>query len=92
MQDLKRRLGAVLRGKRSGKNWSQKKMAEEAGLSRTSVVYIEKGAQDCSMETFVRLSSALGVEAHALLEEILKLHPPARAKRSDPWVASVLSK
>lgn len=84
---LTRRLGAVLREKRSKKKLSQQDFATKAGLSRTSVFYIEKGEQECTLDTFVRLSSALNIPASALLEEVVKPRPRGR----DSWEKSVLS-
>src|SRR5690242_123573 len=67
---LARRLGAVLREKRTEKQWSQDFFAKKAGLSRTSVFYIERGDQECTIDTFVRLSNALNLQPSVLLEEI----------------------
>ncbi len=84
---LTRRLGAVLREKRSQRKWSQDEIARKAGLSRTSVYYIERGEQECTLDTFVRLSGALKVKASVLLDEVIKPRPRPR----DSWERSVLA-
>jgi DNA-binding XRE family transcriptional regulator len=64
---------------------SQTEVAEAARLSRTSVAHIELGKQDCSLQTFIKLSLALGVASHILLREATN-EPTA----DDAWARKII--
>lgn len=64
-------LGGRLRALRLGRNMSQQKLAEEAGVGRVTVQRIEDG-ESASMSNFVRVLRALGG-----LDALDGLLPPA---------------
>lgn len=49
---------------------SQELLAKRAGLHRTAIGLLEKGARVPRIDTLIKLASALGVEAADLLEGI----------------------
>lgn len=64
---LDRAFGALLREHRYDQRMSQEQLARAAGLSRTSVVNIEKGRQGVSLESLYKLAAALGRQPGDLL-------------------------
>lgn len=72
MSDLAilRELGHRIKRKRLNKNWTQKKLAETAGLNRTTIGEIERGAPS-GMITFIQVLRALDAldELDAFLPE-----------------------
>jgi transcriptional regulator with XRE-family HTH domain len=59
--------GSILRERRDSQHMSQDQLAQAAGLSRTSVVNIEKGRQGVSLDSLYKLASALGCQPGDLL-------------------------
>jgi transcriptional regulator with XRE-family HTH domain len=53
---------------RAKKGWSQSKLAEEAGITQSTLSRIENGTQEPRAQTLVKIADALGVEYRALLE------------------------
>jgi len=47
--------------------WSQEDLALEAGLHRTFVAHVERGARNISLDNIEKLAVVLGVEAYQLL-------------------------
>jgi transcriptional regulator with XRE-family HTH domain len=84
---LNRRVGAVVRAKRIDKNMSQLQLANAVHLSRTSVAHIELGKQECGLQTFVRLSEALGIASYELLRQAT-----GEPNLDDAWVIKVLQR
>lgn len=64
---LDRAFGVLLRERRDAQRMSQEQLAQSAGLSRTSVVNIEKGRQGVSLESLYKLAAALGCQPGDLL-------------------------
>jgi transcriptional regulator with XRE-family HTH domain len=62
--------GSQLRERRKAAGISQDALAEAAGLSRTSVVNIEKGRQGVSLGTLYRLADALACASADLLPRL----------------------
>lgn len=60
-------LGTNLKRLRTAKGWSQEEFAFEAGLHRTYVSDIERGARNPTLEILDRLARPLGVTASDLL-------------------------
>ena len=56
---LKRSLGSTIRSLRKDFNWSQEELAARAGLHRTYVADVERGARNISLESIARLAAAL---------------------------------
>lgn len=64
---MKQRLGSNLRHLREAKKLSQEKFAFEAGIHRTYVSDIERGARNPTITVVEKLAAALGVTASDLL-------------------------
>ena len=62
-------LSMNMRRLRQSKGWSQEEFAHEAGLHRTYVSDLERGARNPTITVVDKLAVALGVNAGALLDE-----------------------
>lgn len=60
-------LGLNLKRLRTSRGWSQEEFAFEAGLHRTYVSDIERGARNPTIEILDRLAKPLGVTAADLI-------------------------
>jgi transcriptional regulator with XRE-family HTH domain len=65
--DIRKILGANLKRLRTAKGWSQEDYAFEAGIHRTYISDIERGARNPTIEVLVKLAAPLGVEAADLI-------------------------
>jgi transcriptional regulator with XRE-family HTH domain len=65
--DIRKILGANLKRLRAAKGWSQEDYAFEAGIHRTYISDIERGARNPTIEVLVKLAAPLGVEAADLI-------------------------
>ena len=65
--DIRKRLGRNVRRLRGEKELSQEAFAHEAGIHRTYVSDIERGARNPTITVIERLAKALGVSAGDLL-------------------------
>jgi len=53
---------------RKGRNWTQQKLAEKAGLSFNAITKIEQGAaKHPTLKTLLKLADAFGVSLDALV-------------------------
>lgn len=66
--DVKKRLGSNLRRLREAKGLSQEAFAFEAGIHRTYVSDIERGARNPTISVVENLAITLGVTASELLQ------------------------
>ncbi len=66
--DVRTRLAQNLRRLRTEKGWSQERFADEAGIHRTYVSDIERGARNPTITVVEKLAKPLGVSASALLD------------------------
>jgi len=66
--DLRQRLGRNLRRLRKEKGWSQEVFADEAGIHRTYVSDIERGARNPTIAIVEQLAKPLGVSPGRLLD------------------------
>lgn len=66
--DIRERLAKNLRLLRQVKGWSQEGFAEEAGLHRTYVSDLERGARNPTILVVDKLATALGVTPGQLLD------------------------
>ena len=66
--DIRQRLASNLRRFRCAKELSQEQFAFEAGLHRTYVSDLERGARNPAIEVVDRLAVALGVRPGDLLD------------------------
>ena len=67
--DIRKTLGANLKRLRRAKGWSQEEYAFEAGIHRTYVSDIERGARNPTIEILVKLALPLGVEPADLIRQ-----------------------
>ena len=65
--DVRERLGQNLRRLRRAKGWSQEAYADEAGIHRTYVSDIERGARNPTIAIVEKLAAPLGVTVSDLL-------------------------
>lgn len=66
--DIQQRLGANLRKLRAAKGWSQEQFAFEAGIHRTYVSDLERGARNPTISVLEKLANCLEVRAGSLLD------------------------
>jgi transcriptional regulator with XRE-family HTH domain len=66
--DVRQRLGQNLRRLRDEKGWSQERFADEAGIHRTYVSDIERGARNPTIMIVEKLARPFGLKANVLLE------------------------
>ena len=60
-------LGRRVRDLRNKKGWTQEQLAESARLTRVSIVAVEGGKQNISMDVVLRLANSLGTSPEDLL-------------------------
>ena len=63
-------VGRVIREARINKNLSQEVVSGLADIGRTHLSAIERGIRKPTLETFFRLSDALGIKPSELVKEI----------------------
>jgi len=63
----KEQLARTVRALREQRQWSQERLAREAGISTGYVARLEKGQHDPSLSTIEKLARALGVKPERLL-------------------------
>jgi len=66
--DIKERLAKNLRKLRTAKGWSQEEFAFEAGIHRTYISDLERGARNPTISVVDKLAKALGVNVGELLD------------------------
>lgn len=62
-------LGLAVRELRMEKGWSQEAFADHAGIDRSYIGGIERGEHNLALMNLLKISSALGIKAHSLLEK-----------------------
>lgn len=67
--EIRERLSLNMRRLRQSKGWSQEEFAHQAGLHRTYVSDLERGARNPTITVVDKLAVALGVPVGALLDE-----------------------
>jgi transcriptional regulator with XRE-family HTH domain len=68
--DLKTLLGVAIRTERSALGISQEELAERAGLHRTYVSDLERGARNPSIISIEKIAQALNLSLLSLLERV----------------------
>ncbi|MFN3748262.1 MAG: helix-turn-helix domain-containing protein [Sphingorhabdus sp.] len=66
--DIHKRLGANLKRLRTAKGWSQEQFAFEAGIHRTYISDLERGARNPTISVVQRLADCLGVGVGQLFD------------------------
>ena len=66
--DLKTRLGMAIKTQRASLGISQEELAHRAGLHRTYVSDLERGARNPSIESIEKLANALQISVAKLFE------------------------
>src|SRR5437764_14731308 len=78
--DVKKYFGAAVRSRRDHLGISQEELAGRAGLHRTYISDVERGARNVSLESIYRLATALEVPLSVLfarVEELSSDQPPS---------------
>lgn len=63
------RIGAILRRMRTDREWSQQRLAEEAGITFQQVQKYEKGANRVACSRMITIAGLLGSTASAVMAE-----------------------
>jgi transcriptional regulator with XRE-family HTH domain len=58
---------------RHAREWSQERLALEAGLHRTFIAHVERQARNLSLDSLERIANALSVEPFELLIPVRRL-------------------
>lgn len=66
--NIRERLAKNLRQLRQDKDWSQELFADEAGLHRTYISDLERGARNPTITVVDKLATAFGVTPRRLLD------------------------
>lgn len=66
--NIRQRLAANLRRLRNEKGWSQEDYADRAGIHRTYVSDIERGARNPTITVVEKLAKPFGITAGVLLD------------------------
>lgn len=66
--DIRERLGKNVKRLRQDKGWSQEDYADRAGIHRTYVSDIERGARNPTITVVEKLAEPLGIQPGALLD------------------------
>jgi len=66
--DIRERLAKNLRQLRQENGWSQEAFADQAGLHRTYISDLERGARNPTISVVDKLATALGVTPGRLLD------------------------
>ncbi len=67
IQDINKKIGIRIKIERFSRKISQEKLAEQSGLNRTTIGYIERGEISPTIETLYKIASALDIELHDLV-------------------------
>ena len=70
MQNIRRRLGARIRELRLKREWSQEELADRANLHRNFIGAAERGEQNLTLASLIKLSKTLGVKVVDLVRGI----------------------
>ncbi|MBY6240393.1 helix-turn-helix domain-containing protein [Methylosinus sp. Sm6] len=62
-------VGERIRALRSSHGWTQRTLGDRCGMAATAIYLIEKGAQNSSLTTLKKVTSALGVSMATVLPE-----------------------
>lgn len=77
--DLKRLFGTTIKSKRSELGISQEELADRAGLHRTYISDVERGARNPSLKSIEKLAEALQLSVSGLFQRVNEGGNPERA-------------
>ncbi|MBO0953033.1 helix-turn-helix domain-containing protein [Fibrella forsythiae] len=60
-EDVKQRVGSLIREARKAKGLTQKELGDMIGVAESTFSRFEKGGQNLTLDTLQRISDALGV-------------------------------
>ena len=66
--DLRRHTGARIRDLRIARRLSQERLGEASGLDRRTISLIERGEMSPTLDSLIRITTALGVPLRSLFE------------------------
>jgi transcriptional regulator with XRE-family HTH domain len=75
-KSLRTKFGEVVRKHRVEMGISQEMLGDKCQLHRTYISEIERGLKTVSLISLFRISEALGIPAHTLIEEVEKANNP----------------
>jgi transcriptional regulator with XRE-family HTH domain len=64
--------GLIVKRLRLQRGWTVLQLAQMAGMNRVHIGVIERGGNSPNLQTFIRISHALGADPTAVLAEILR--------------------
>lgn len=64
---LSKKFGIRVKFERIKRNWSQEKLAEEAGIGRTTLTNIERNLSSTTLDVVEKLAKAFNYEPYELL-------------------------
>ncbi len=62
-------IGGRIKALREARGWTQEGLAEHSGLHRNTIVRMETGAQAPSLDAYLLVADALGVQAWRLFKD-----------------------
>ena len=65
---MKHTVSEIIKAERKRLGWSQKELADKAGLNRNTVYYIESNKCEPKVETYKKLCSVLNISISELIE------------------------
>lgn len=66
-QTLTKKFGMRIKFERMKRDWSQEKLAEKAGIGRSTLTSIERSMSSATLDVVEKLAHALDYEPHELL-------------------------
>lgn len=66
-------VAALLKAERERREWSLSAVAERAGLSYQMIAFVERGQRTPTIDSFVRIAGALGLDPGKTLSKAQKL-------------------
>ena len=79
--ETKKLVGMRLKRLRSGKGYSQEKLAELAGINAKYLSSIERGVENPTLDLFIRLSRSLKVEIYEMFNTEYESQPPQTLRK-----------
>jgi transcriptional regulator with XRE-family HTH domain len=77
-------VAAVLKEEREKRDLSLKALAKKSGISRQTISYIEQEVQSPSLDTLLRITSALGVDLAKIIARAQKRASKENAPSAKP--------